>query len=421
LTSDALEIAIAAYDEWEPQLRAFAWFDPEQARARAAGRPSAGPLDGLPVGVKDIFDTAGIPTEYGSAIFAGRIPTDSAVAVSRLEAAGAVMFGKTVTAELAYYEPGPTTNPWDPARTPGGSSMGSAAAVAAGVVPLALGSQTNGSLIRPAAFCGIVGFKPSAGRLPGDGVLSFSASLDQVGVFARTVADAAQLTAVLADEPPSEWLSTPPSEPTTLGVVRTPEWDQISDAQRAAFDLAVAAVRERGGSVIELEMPPSLAHTIGVHRTIMAVEASRSIGPLVADQVERCSVQLRELLDHGAAASQESYDLALALRETAIEDFDRWAAGVDALLTPATLGEAPPLASTGDPVCSTRWTLVGAPAIALPSALSPNGLPLAVQLVGQRGRDRDLLGIAGWLERLLPAIGDPPRGSIPRASPQLHG
>jgi Asp-tRNA(Asn)/Glu-tRNA(Gln) amidotransferase A subunit family amidase len=417
LTSEALEASIAVYDEWEPQLRAFAWFDPERARARAADRPGGGPLDGLPIGVKDIFDTAAIPTEYGSAIFAGRVPAESAVAVTRLEAAGAVLFGKTVTAELAYYEPGPTTNPWDPARTPGGSSSGSAAAVAAGIVPLALGSQTNGSVIRPAAFCGVVGFKPSAGRLPGDGVLSFSPSLDQVGVFARTVAEAAQLTAVLADGPTSEWLSTPSTRPPTLGVVRTPEWDQTSDAQRAAFDAAVAAVIDGGGSVVELGLPPSLTHAIGVHRTIMAVEASRSIGPLVAHQVERCSAQLRELLDFGAAASPESYDLALALQDVARGDFDGWANEFEALLTPATLGEAPPVVSTGDPVCCTRWTLVGAPAIALPSGLSTDRLPLAVQVVGRRGRDRELLGIATWLERLLPAIGKPPR---PRA-PAQHG
>ena len=189
LAATAVEQSLTELHRWEDRLHAFAWCDPERARARAhaADRNNARsrrPLYGLTVGVKDIFDTAGIPTEYGSPIFAGRLPRRNAMAVRRLEAAGAVVFGKTVTAELAYFAPGPTTNPWNFDRTPGGSSMGSAAAVAAGVVPIAIGTQTNGSVIRPAAFCGVVGFKPSAGRLPGSGALRFSPHLDQVGVFA---------------------------------------------------------------------------------------------------------------------------------------------------------------------------------------------------------------------------------------------
>jgi Asp-tRNA(Asn)/Glu-tRNA(Gln) amidotransferase A subunit family amidase len=407
LSGDPLEASIAAYDEWEPQLRAFAWFDRDRFRNAARDRPRGGALDGLPVGVKDIFDTAGIPTEYGSPIFAGRVPASSAAAVSRLEAAGAVMFGKTVTAELAYLAPGPTTNPWAPSRTPGGSSMGSAAAVAAGIVPVAIGTQTNGSLIRPAAFCGVVGFKPSAGRIPTTGALSFSPSLDQVGVYARDVVEAASVSAVLADEPLTAWLETPPERPPVLGVFRSPEWKEASGPMHASFDAALRAARAAGATLSELTMGPELAQAIAVHQTIMSVEGNQSVKPLVAAQLHRVSAQLRELFDTGEAAGPAAYAAALDARPRLIDEFDRWAADVDALVTLPVLGEAPPIATTGDPRPCTRWTLVGAPAFSLPNGRGPAGLPLAIQLVGHRGEDRRLTAIAQWLEPLLSPTGDP--------------
>jgi Asp-tRNA(Asn)/Glu-tRNA(Gln) amidotransferase A subunit family amidase len=414
LSRDPLEASIAAYDEWEPQLRAFAWLDRDRVRHAPRNRSRGGALDGLPVGVKDIFDTAGIPTEYGSPIFAGRVPNTSAIAVTRLEAAGAVTFGKTVTAELAYLAPGPTTNPWDPSRTPGGSSMGSAAAVAAGIVPVALGTQTNGSLIRPAAFCGVVGFKPSAGRIPTTGVLSFSPSLDQVGVYARDVVEAARVGAVLAEEPPSAWLEPPPEQPPVLGVVRSPEWEEASSPMHASFDAALRAARAAGATLRELTMGPELAPAIALHRTIMDVEGNGTVKPLVAGQLDRVSAQLRELFDRGEAAGRAAYAAALDARPRVIDEFERWAADVDALVTLPVLGEAPPIATTGDPRCCTRWTLVGAPAFSLPNGKGSAGLPLAIQLVGHRGEDRRLTAAAQWLEPLLAPIGDPrkPSGKI---------
>ena len=379
-------------------MHAFAWCRSD------APDPVTGPLSGVPVGVKDIFDTAGIPTGYGSPIFAGRVPDTTAVAVERLEAAGAVVFGKTVTAELAYFFPGPTTNPWNASRTPGGSSMGSAAAVAAGVVPAAIGTQTNGSTIRPAAFCGIVGFKPSFGRLPTAGALQFAPTLDTVGVFATSVADAALLARVIAGD---EDLRPAAPSRVSLAVVRSPEWDEADAATREAFEAATAAARAAGADVHEVELTPDLAGAIPVLRTIMAAEAARYVEPLVAAEIDRVSDQLRALLDEGAAIPRTDYESALAARERLVAEFVDFASDCDAVLTLATLGEAPPLESTGDPRPCTRWTLVGAPAISLPSGLGPNGLPLAVQLVGRPGRDRELLGAAAWLEPLLPAIGSP--------------
>jgi Asp-tRNA(Asn)/Glu-tRNA(Gln) amidotransferase A subunit family amidase len=418
VSTDAIEAAIAAYDEWEPQLRAFAWFDRDAVQAAAAVARPGGVLAGVPVGVKDVFDTAAIPTEYGTPVFAGRVPARSAVAVERIEAAGGVVFGKTVTAELAYYEPGPTTNPYDPGRTPGGSSMGSAAVVAAGIVPVALGSQTNGSLVRPAAFCGVVAFKPSAGRLPREGVLAFSPSLDQGGAFGRTVAEATRVCAVLAGEAESEWLpSAASARPPVLGLVRTPEWDRATPAMRSRFHAVAVEAGAAGASVVGLEMPASLAGAIATHRTIMAVEANRSLRPLVAERLGELSVQFRQLLDEGAGRDPAAYQAALADQVTLRGEFTMWTSEVDALLTLSTLGEAPPIVTTGDPVCCTRWTLVGAPVFSVPCGLAPDGLPLAVQLVGRPGRDRELAGVAGWLEALLGPIAAPPR---PRAT-SPHG
>jgi Asp-tRNA(Asn)/Glu-tRNA(Gln) amidotransferase A subunit family amidase len=386
------------YERWEPRLHAFTWCDPSRTS------DVDGPLAGMPVGVKDVFDTAGIPTEYGSPIFAGRVPERSALAVERIEAAGGLVFGKTVTAELAYFSPGPTRNPWNLKHTPGGSSMGSAAAVGAGIVPAAIGTQTNGSVIRPAAFCGVVGFKPSFGRLPTEGALAFAPTLDQVGVFAESVQVAALLTAVLASEPQDEWLPADAAAP-RLAVVRTPEWNECEVSTQGAFGAALAAAA--GASLEERPLPGGLAAAIPVHRMIMAEEASRFVGPLVVDDLDRCSAQIRQILEEGVAVDALKIADALRDKELVTDEFDEWLSGFDALITPAVPGEAPGLETTGDPRFCTRWTLVGAPAITLPAGLGPQGLPLAVQLVGHRGRDRELLEVAAWLERLLPDIGSP--------------
>jgi Asp-tRNA(Asn)/Glu-tRNA(Gln) amidotransferase A subunit family amidase len=395
--------ALDRFERWEPRLHAFAWCDPERVRAAAT---SYGPLAGMLVGVKDVFDTAGIPTEYGSTIFAGRVPGRSALPVERIEAAGGVVFGKTVTSELAYYAPGPTRNPWNLERTPGGSSMGSAAAVAAGIVPAAIGTQTNGSLIRPAAFCGVVGFKPTYGRIATTHTLTFSPALDHVGVFARSVDVAALLAAVLAGDDPDASSPVVAAAP-QLGVVRSPEWDEAEVAMHECFDGVVRAAADAGATVVDTLLPERLAGALPVVQTLMAAGASGFIGPRVAAALDRVSPQLRVLIAEGDALGSEELTAAVDAQARTVDDFDAWIAGFDALVTPATLGEAPGLETTGDPRFCSRWSLVGSPAISLPAGLGPNGLPLAVQLVGHRGRDDELLGVAAWLERLLPDIGSP--------------
>jgi Asp-tRNA(Asn)/Glu-tRNA(Gln) amidotransferase A subunit family amidase len=410
-TTEVVERCLAAYSMWEPQLRAFSWMDPDSVRKGAQQLDAIAPgtrgrLHGLPIGVKDLIDTAGIPTEYGSPVFSGRVPERNAPVVKRLLESGAIVFGKTVTAELAYFHPGVTTNPWNPDRTPGGSSMGSAAAVGAGVIPAAVGTQTNGSVIRPAAFCGIVGFKPTAGRLPTDGVLQFSPALDQLGVFALNVTRTALLAAIMAGDPPGDWggedsIVPPPK----LAVVRTPEWNDAEPAARAHFESDIRAARVAGAEVSELEMPRQLTDALSVHRTIMAAEAYRFVGPLVAAARDRVSRQLLALLDEGGAITAAGYDVALRAQSDLRRLFQEWAGGVDAIFTLPVLGEAPSVATTGDPRCCTRWTLIGAPALTLPTGFGPNRLPLGVQLVGHFDRDSDLIRAARWFESLRPGAG----------------
>lgn len=413
VASDAVGSCIEAYAAWERRMQAFSWFHADQPKRRASeldrGIGLAGlDLFGLPMGVKDIFDTKGIPTEYGSSAFRGRVPTVSALAVSRLEAAGAIVFGKTVTAELAYFAPGPTANPWNLARTPGGSSMGSAAAVAAGVVPAAIGTQTNGSVIRPAAFCGIVGFKPSVGRVPNQGVLTFSPSLDQAGVFAASVDTAAAVAAVLGGTKPGSVEPPPRPRSFRLAVVRTAEFEAADGYAVSQFDATLATLVSAGASIQYLELPQGLTGALVVHRTLMAAEASQFIGSLVADAGGQVSPQLNALLEEGRAINDVAYAGALRTQAAMKSCFGAWLADFDALLTIPVLGEAPPIATTGDPRCCTRWTLVGAPALTMPTGLGPNGLPLGIQVIGGIGQDETLIDVARWMESVLPGIGRPP-------------
>jgi Asp-tRNA(Asn)/Glu-tRNA(Gln) amidotransferase A subunit family amidase len=414
LTSVALvERAIRRYTETEPQIHAFAWLDAARAQhfatasdERRRSRGAVGPLEGIPIGVKDIFDTAGIPTENGSGLFAGRVPDASCPAVRAVESAGAIVLGKTVTAELAYLTPGKTLNPWDPSRTPGGSSMGSAAAVAAGVVPAAIGSQTNGSVIRPAAFCGVVGFKPTVGRIPTEGVFEFSRTLDHVGVFARSVRGAGLLAAILAGEteraPHADHEQTP-----RFAALRTSEWEHASDEMRARFQADVDALALVGGPVEWPEPPEGLDDAPGILRTVMLYEAGQAVLPKVARRPETVSAFARAQLAEGARIDHRVYAQALDARDRLVATFLDWASPYDAILTPPALGEAPTPETTGDPRFCSRWSLVGAPAITIPTGLGPNRLPLGLQLVGAPGDDERLLAAAAWAEAMLPSIGAP--------------
>jgi len=406
----------------EPTVQAWTFLDEAhalaQARAADQGRRSGQPvgaLCGVPVGVKDIFDTADMPTENGTVLHRGRAPHKDAAAVARLRAAGAVILGKTVTTECAYFSPGKTRNPHNPEHTPGGSSSGSAAAVAAGMVPLALGSQTNGSVIRPAAFCGTFGFKPTHGLVPRSGVLKLSRTLDHVGVFARTLEDVALLaeelvgydeddpdtrmqaripfTALAAEEPPVEPL---------LAFIRTPQWERAEPETREAFDELVAAL---GSRIEEVELFPSASEAWDWHRTIMEAEMAANLEREWRHGRDKLSERLRALIERGRDIRAVDYQRAVASGAQLQESFeDLFIQRYDAILTPSAPGAAPRgLASTGDPAFCSLWTLSGLPSINLPIMRSANGLPLGVQLVGRRHFDGRLLRTARWLVARLSA------------------
>jgi Asp-tRNA(Asn)/Glu-tRNA(Gln) amidotransferase A subunit family amidase len=413
-STELVERSLTRYSQTEPRLHAFAWIDVQRARAlarasddrRKSGTP-VGRLEGIPIGVKDIFDTAGIPTENGSALFSGRVPDSSSAAVHVAERAGAIVLGKTVTAELAYLTPGPTRNPWDTSRTPGGSSMGSAAAVAAGVVPAAIGSQTNGSTIRPAAFCGVVGYKPTVGRISLDGAFGFSHTLDHVGVFTRSVRSAGLFAAILAQD--SERIPRADEQRVPrLAALRTSEWEHALDDMRERFQADVDALAAAGGPV-EWPVPPrALDDAPRILRTVMLYEGARAVLPKVARRPEIVSQFAREQLAEGARTSDRAYQDAMRERDQLIAVFADWAAPYDAILTPPTTGEAPSADSTGDPRFCSRWSLTGAPAIVIPTGLGQHRLPLGLQLVAAPGDDQRLLRAATWAESVLEAIGSPP-------------
>ena len=398
----------------DDKVRAFVHLDPNealtQARAlderRRNGQP-IGPLHGIPVAIKDIFDTADYPTECGSVLLKGRRPMRDCTAVTRLREAGAVIIGKTVTTEFAYFHPGPTRNPHDLERTPGGSSSGSAAAVAAGMVPLAIGSQTNGSVIRPAAYCGVYGIKPTHGTISRHGALILSQALDHVGVFARTLADAALLLDVLAGYDPEdsdtrpvaapaflETLAEEPPLPPQLAFVRTPIWDKADAETRAAFE---DLVEQLGDSAATVDLPEVYAAAWDDQRAIMAADMAHNLGAVVERGGDASSKTLRDFLAEGSQVSAVRY---LAARDAA----RRYAAGIneifkqyDAVLTPATTGVAPKGTATGSPMFCSLWSLTGLPALSLPLLSGQGGMPLGVQLVGPAGDDARLLRTANWL------------------------
>ena len=386
----------------EPIVRAWAYLDPVRARreadavdARAASDPRGGlPLAGLVLGVKDIFDTSDQPTEYGSQLYAGHRPVADAAAVALLRAAGAVCLGKTVTAELACSHPGPTTNPHRATHTPGGSSSGSAAAIASGMADVALGTQTAGSVIRPASFCGVYGFKPSFGTVSAAGVKACAPSLDTVGWFARDPVLLDRVRVCLTGREPAPRLAAPPQ----LGLLRTDQWAGCAaDSQRAVL-AAAAAARAAGAVVTDLSQPRFLTGLASQHQVVMAYEAARALAWEHSRYPGSLSAGLRQLLDQGRAVDPADYDAVLARRAAALARIDELFTGNDAVLTPAVTGEAPEgLGSTGDPRCARLWSLLGLPCVNLPGAVGDTGLPIGVQLVGRPGRDAELLAIAAWL------------------------
>jgi len=399
-------------DATDANVQAWTWLDRDSALASAreldARRASGGRsmLEGVPIGVKDIIATAGMPTQMGSPIYADAIPAQDAECVARLLRAGGMVLGKTVTTEFAFTQPGKTRNPWHAAYTPGGSSSGSAAAVALGQVPAAIGTQTNGSVIRPAAYCGVVGFKPGKDLLPFAGVYRFSPTIDTLGVFARTVADCALLAAVLAGEnaiaPPAEASERAP----VLAFVPEFPWVATRSEQRDALNTAADALRAAGARISALALPTTCRDAPMQHRRITLYEAARELGALQDLERGRMSGKLNAALDEGRTISDAAYADALVRRAEIVAALTDRLAGFDAVLTPPAPGPAPEdLTQTGDPACCTLWSLAGFPALTLPIALAPNGLPLGMQLAAPALRDKSLLAAGAWCERRLPFRG----------------
>ena len=395
----------------DPQLQAFAWLEPEHIRQHAqqldaqfARSGPVGPAHGLPLALKDIIDTAGIPTENGTALDSGRIPTRQAAVVDRWLAAGGVLFGKTVTTELAFMCPARTGNPHGVDFTPGGSSAGSAAAVAAGMVPVALGSQTGGSVIRPAAYCGVFGFKPTFDLLPTDGVLMQSHTLDTLGVFARSVSDLALVTDLLRHEP------VPGTQPTLsllescqqpivsaprFGFVTLPYWERASAQTLSKLEQLRSSL---GNQAVNLNLPSAFQDSIRQRETLNFVEMVHHYGHYAERGKASLSSQVQGAMEQGGQRTAVEYLAALASREVLNRALEPLFAVADVLVMPSAPDHAPQdRNTTGDPVFNGIWTLCGTPSLTLPLFQAENAMPIGMQLVAPRGADARLLRVAQWL------------------------
>ena len=409
LTSEELATHLfSLIDKDEPELHAWAKLDKSKVLAHASmlddvrrkGEP-LGKLHGIPVGLKDIYDTTDYPTEFGSAIHKGRQPETDCCVVEKLKEAGALVMGKTVTTEFAFMHPSDTRNPHNKQHSPGGSSSGSAASVAAGHVPLSVGSQTNGSVIRPASFCGVYGFKPSSGIISRRGVLQTSETLDQVGVFGRDVGDIALLVDAISGYDRSDaasylapkpgmlagYLSEAPVPP-TLAWIDMPYADRYTADATEAFDELLDAL---GGSVERVPAPKSFSALLPCHKIIHEYEIVRALDSQISSEWEAISDTIKPTLLEAKKHTDEAYREALDIRQAAEEWFATFFHDYDAIVTPSAVSEAPLMGSTGDPVCCTIWTLCGLPCIGMPLLQGINGLPLGVQLVGAKRRDDRLL------------------------------
>ena len=423
ITSEQLvDACLTRIRDIDPRVEAWAFLDPdyalEQARSadqrRLSGQP-IGPLHGVPVAIKDIFDTADMPTEYGSPIYAGRTPSRDATVVSSLRAAGAVILGKTVTTEFAYFFPGKTRNPHNPEHTPGGSSSGSAAAVGADMVPLAIGSQTNGSTIRPAAYCGVVGFKPTHGLISRHRAFALSRTLDHVGLFARSIDDIALLAEPLIGYDENDPDTRPrartsfvkiaaeePPLPPMFAFIKTPVWERADDDTQKGF---AELIEHLGSQAEEVELFPSSLDAWQLHQKIMSTEMAVNLEREWEKSRDRLSAQLRLQIKRGREVRAVEYQQALRqiapIHESFVELFEQ---RYDAILTPAAPSAAPKgLDATGDPSMCTLWTLCGMPCVTLPLLQSADGLPIGVQLVGPRDGDARLLRTARWLAAKMAA------------------
>lgn len=424
MTSVALVSACLDRIEAEnDQLKAWQYVDREAALARAAemdkrrdhGKP-LGRLHGIPIGIKDIIDTKDMPTGLGSAFLKDRTANSDAAVIERLLEEGAVIIGKTVTTPFAFLDPADTRHPINAAHSPGGSSSGSAAAVAAGHVPIAIGSQTNGSTIRPASYCGTYAMKPTSGLISRRGLLQTSETLDQVGLFAATLEDLALVSDCISSYDPADEASlaaprphcskdvadAPPIEPNFVWL-NMPYFDRLAaDAKEGLMELVDAL----GGQVEQIDAEHSFKGLVEAHKIIQDYEIARNLKWLLRDHPDEISEKLKATLEHGQTISDEAYAEALGFRTDSITYFETFYRDFDAIIAPSAPGEAPEFGSTGDPIFSTIWTLCGLPCVTLPLLVSETGLPIGAQLIGGREEDGRLLRTARWMQEHLSQMTD---------------
>jgi amidase len=387
----------------ESEVQAWAHLEPAMAVAQAQRRDRigrSGPLNGVPVGIKDIMDTADLPTEYGSSIYAGHRPKSDAACVSLLRAAGAVILGKTVTTEFATIHPGKTRNPYDARRTPGGSSSGSAAAVADRMVTAALGTQTMGSVIRPAAYCGIVGFKPSYGLINRAGTKPQAESIDTVGVMARGLDDAALIAAVLAGAPADAFAGVP-ANPPRIALYRGPDWSKVETPAEDTLERAARVLSKAGATVEDAGAPVILRDALDAHLKIVCYELSRAFAFEWATHRDALSETFQGLVTSGLEVAWEDYIAAHNTGSAARRWISETFARTDLWLTVSAPGEAPLGKGTGDPVLNRLWSLLHLPVVTLPAGRGPAGMPLGVQLIGPYRRDAEFIRAARWVESVL--------------------
>ena len=406
-------------NKYEKNVQAWEFFDEtlilKQAKKLDQDHQSGkvhGDLHGVPVGIKDIFDTENMPTSDGTEIHKENPSWNDCTVVSKLKQAGAIIMGKTVTTELAYYSPGKTKNPHDPTRTPGGSSSGSAAAVASHMVPLAIGSQTNGSVIRPASYCGVVGYKPTKGLISRHLVLQISRALDQIGVFSNTLEDAALISEQLFGydkQDPDTSLSAkpklldatkqkPPVEP-IFAYIKLPFMDELDEDAKKGFE---EIKDELKGKIDEIKLPEGFVDIPEWHKVIMESDMARSFSVEYTKSKHKLSNNIIEAIERGMEYTAVEYNNALSKIDAANIYFKQFFYDYDAILTPSASGEAPKgLKSTGNPIFCTIWTFCGMPCISLPLLKGRNGLPIGVQLVSSLFDDERLFRNASWLTKKI--------------------
>ncbi len=416
--ANLLECCFARVDHYEDRVQAWVFIDRDYARAEAERRDREiengqwrGPLHGIPLGIKDIIDVFDWPTAAGSRLWKDSIARRDATVVARLRSAGAIILGKTVTTAYAGFDPPTTRNPWDLSRTPGGSSSGSAAALACGMCLGALATQTGGSITRPAAFCGVASCKPTFGRVSGDGVLPFAPSLDHVGVMARCVDDVALLMQTIQGPDPRDAATL---DQTTLALfdrfgTTRPCLGRPSELFEAHaepstlrfFEMVIRQLREAGAKVVDIALPARFADVTARHRTVMAVEAAAYHGPRLQRHADDYPPNVRQLLEEGLRCPATDYYRAKEHQRQLRDDILPSLSGCDALITPATPGPAPNASTTGDPVFNAPWSYTGLPTVSLPAAFTEAGLPLSIQLVGAPWSEPRLFAVARWCEQRL--------------------